>query len=98
MMNRAEQNWPEDVAHEVHTYTSTFKVTVIGWCWEGYKASTSYVFNHKPTEGEIKDKAGDFSQIIDVWIVENRYSSRLVQEFESEESEEFMFEEEVSND
>ena len=92
-INRAEQRWPADGAHELHAYTSTFEVTVIGWCWAGYKASTSYVFDHKPTEGEIKDKAGDFSQIIDVRIVENRYSSRLVQEFESEESEEFFLNE-----
>ncbi|HXN71506.1 MAG TPA: hypothetical protein VN861_03020 [Candidatus Acidoferrales bacterium] len=51
------------------TFTS-YDVKVSGLIWSGYKASTEYHFDHKPTRKEVLDKAGDFQSVTRIQVTE----------------------------
>ena len=51
------------------TFTS-YDVKVSGLAWAGYKASTEYHFDHKPTRAEVLAKAGDFQSVSRIQVTE----------------------------
>ena len=49
---------------------TTYIAKVTGKAWAGYKASTEYTFDHKPSKEEIQAKAGDFEAITTACVIE----------------------------
>ena len=52
-----------------------YRVWVVGMLWQGTKGATSYNFmspSQEPTEQQVLERAGDFSDVLDYEIVKIR--------------------------
>lgn len=57
---------------------TTYIAQVRGIAWAGYKASTEYTFDHKPSKEEIRSAAGDFQAITTACVIERVCTAQQV--------------------
>jgi hypothetical protein len=57
------ENEETTMTREKETTATVYKAKVSGIAWAGYKASTEYTFDSKPTREGVMAKAGDFQAV-----------------------------------